>query len=196
MQATAISRALNLDIGRAIRDHKHERVGDGRIFIPGAKAFLSGVFTHDLNGRDRRVCPNVVVNEGLDEVLETFFTASAAPTAFYLAPFTGNVTPTGALTAANFASTLTEYTDYSEATRVVWTPGAVASQAIDNSASAATFTVSVAGGTVWGFGMLTAAAKSATTGLCVAATKDTAARTGLAIGDTLNTTYGFSASDA
>ncbi|MDN5939335.1 MAG: hypothetical protein L0H83_11830 [Salinisphaera sp.] len=163
--------------------------------MPGAKAFVGGVFTSWLNDGPKRVAPNIVVNQALDSVLDSFFVGTTPPTAFYLAPFSGNVTPAATLTAATFASTLTEFTDYSESTRQVWTPGAVASQAVDNSASVATFTVSVAGGTVWGFGMLTASAKSATTGLCVAATKDAESRTGLAIGDTLNVNYGFAASD-
>lgn len=192
----AISNALNLDIARAVRGHKFEHVGDGRIFVPSAKVFLGGVFTSWLNDGPKRVSPNIVVNEALNSVLDSYFVGTTPPTAFYLAPFSGNVTPAASLTAATFASTLTEFTDYSESTRQVWTPGAVASQAVDNSASVATFTVSAAGGTIWGFGMLTASAKSATTGICVAATKDAAARTGLKIGDTLNVKYGFTASDA
>ena len=194
--AISMTAGLNRDLARALRTHGYERVPDGRVYVPGAKVFMGGVFTTDVNGLDRRMSPNRVVAEGLDDLLKVYFKQAAQRTAFYLAPFSGNVEVTDDLTAATFASTQTEFTDYSAAQRPTWTPGNVTSGEVSNSANVGSITVSTAGGSVWGWGMLTASAKSATTGVLVAATKDDDARGPLKIGDKLNVDYGFVATDA
>lgn len=189
--------SIRNDLRQALRTHRYERTEDGRLLLPAARAFVGGVFTHTVNGRDSRVTPNDMVHEGLDDILSVYFKQGTQRTAFYIAPFSGNVTPDPAtLTAATFASTQTEFIDYSETTRPVWTPGAVASQGIDNSGSLATFTVNQNSSTIWGFAMLTASPKQATTGLLVCCAKDATARDNLRSGDKLNVEYDLTAQDA
>ena len=186
------------DVARALAGHNFELTDDGRIYVPRAKAYLGGVFTHAVNGADRQVDPNLLPAAALIDVLGVYFKGSTQRTAFYLAPFSGSADPTGSLTGATFPATQTEFTNYSENARQVWTPpaGALASPAIDNSAAPGVFTVSSDAQTVWGFGLLTTAAKGDTNGLLVACSKFTNARTGLMTGDKLSVQYSFTATDA
>lgn len=186
------------DVARALAGHTFEMADEGRIFVPSAKAYLGGVFTHDVNGLDPRVDPNLLPSAALIDVLTAYFKGGTQHANFYLAPFSGNVDPVASLTGATFAATQTEFTDYSETARQAWTPpsGALASAAIDNSASPATLTISAADKTVWGFGLLTTPGKSDGTGLLVACSKFTSARSGLNTGDKLNVQYSFTATSA
>lgn len=189
---------LQRDVARALASHKYDVVGDGRIFVPKADAFIGGVFRHSVNGEDLRIDPNLLPTAGLIDILSVCFKQGAQRTAFYLAPFSGNVAPAATLTGANFTGTQTEFTDYSEASRPAWTPpnGALATAAVDNSASPAVCTISVAGSTVWGFGLITTQPKEDGTGLLMACSKFAAARDNLQVGDKLNVDYSITASDA
>jgi hypothetical protein len=189
--------ALRNDLARALRNFHYEAADDGRILLPQAGVFIGGSGFTDVNGEDRRVIPNVFTAEGLTDVLKVAFKQGSAATAFYLAPFSGNVDPDGAtLTAANFATNQTEFTAYNESTRQTWTPADPTTPSIGNAASLATFTNTTAGATVWGFGFLTNQVKSATTGKLYACWKDTTARDNLHAGDKLNLQYGIVAQDA
>src|SRR5574337_2069474 len=143
------------DVARALAGHHFELADEGRLYVPAAKAYLGGVFTHDVNGADPRVDPNLLPTEALIDVLTVYFKGGTQRTNFYLAPFSGNVDPAGSLTGANFAATQTEFTNYGETARQGWTPpgAALASAAIDNSAAPGVFTVSAAAQTVWGCGL-------------------------------------------
>lgn len=193
----SLTATLRNDVRRALASHRFERTDDGRLYVPAAQAFIGGVFNHNVNQHNARVTPNDMVNQCLDDVLAVYFKQSAQRTAFYIAPFAGNVTPDPAtLTAANFAATQTEFTDYNESARPAWDPGDVEAQAVDNAANLARFTMSEDNSTIWGFAMLTAAPKSATTGILVCCAKDATARDGLKAGDKLNVEYDLTASDA
>ncbi len=188
--------SLRNDLARALRTHRYEPSGDGRILLPAAGAFVGGAFKSSLNGEDARISPNVLVDQGLIDILKVYLAQGAQRTAFYIAPFAGNVVPDGtALTAANFDATQTEFVDYSETTRPAWTPDAIATKTAANAATPATFTISVINSTVWGFAMLTASAKNATTGVLLCCSKDAAARSNLQIGDKLNVEYDITAQD-
>lgn len=186
------------DVARALAGHRFDLADDGRIYVPAAKAYLGGVFTHDVNGLDRRVDPNLLPAAALIDVLNVYFKSGTQRTNFYLAPFSGSADPTGSLTGANFAATQTEFTNYSETARQAWTPpaGTLASAAIDNSAAPAVLTISADAQTVTGFGMLTTPGKSDGTGLLVACSKFASARTGLNTSDKLNVQYSFTATSA
>lgn len=114
---------------------------------------------------------NLVVAQGRDYQLGAAYAQSPQKTAFYIAPFSGNVTPQDSWTGANFTANATEFTNYVEATRVLWNKDAVAAGAISNTTNPATFTVGVGGGTIRGFALLESSAKSATTGILSAATR-------------------------
>lgn len=199
MPNMGLSSALQRDLARALRNHQYDLVGDGRIMVPGAGIYVGGVFDVNVNGRDRILSPNLLSTEGLIDILNVYFKQGSQRTAFYMAPFSGNVDPTGALTAANFTATQTEFTAYAEGTRGAWTPpaGSLGTASIDNIAAPAAFTINADAQTVWGFAMIAgASAKSATTGALVACTKFAAAKSGLNTSDVLNAKYTFSAADA
>jgi hypothetical protein len=185
-------------VRHALASHGFELADRGRLYVPRERAFVGGVFVTDVNGRDRRVDHNLLPTAALIDLLSVYFKQGTQRTGFYLAPFSGNVAPTAALTGANFTVTQGEFTNYSEPARQTWTPPAAAlgAASIDNSAAPSTFTVSVDTQTVWGFGMLTTSVKSDTTGVLVACSKFTAARSGLMTGDKLNAQYSFAATSA
>src|SRR5690348_7652949 len=114
MPNMGLSHNLRRDLQRALCSHKYDVMGDGRILLPRAQAIIGGVFDVDVNGRDRILSPNLLATEGLVDILKIIFQLGTQRTAFYLAPFSGNVDPTAALTAANFAATQTEFVNYSE----------------------------------------------------------------------------------
>lgn len=181
---------------RAIRNHKYEIAQNG-LFFPAAKVILGGHFEHSLNKGPWIVEPNIVPTEGMNYLLETGLRAGTAASNWYIAPFAANVTPGLTLTAATFTSTTTEFTSYSESTRQAWTPAAAASSIITNTASPATVTINSGGQTsMYGAGLLSASAKSATTGYLAAAVKFATARTGLANGDTMGLKYTITASSS
>lgn len=188
--------ALGNELARALRNHHYEPADDGRLLLPRQRIYIGGSFLSDVNGADRRVTPNLYVAEGRTDLLSVYFKQTSGPTGYYIAPFAGNVDPDDTLTAANFAARQTEFTAYNEATRVTWTPGAISTPQVDNSGALATFTITSDGATVWGFALLTAQTKSATTGKLIACTKDATARDNLRAGDKLNVQYAIVATDA
>ena len=107
--------------------------------------------------------PNLVTNEGLDDVLDIMFHAATQITTWYIGVFEGNYTPVASVTAASVTADSTECTAYDEATRQAYVEAAASSQSITNSASRATFTFN-ATKTIYGAFLASASAKSATTG--------------------------------
>lgn len=180
------------ELRRALRNMHYELTENGAVFLPKQKLTLGGCFVHDVNGQDYQVDPNLIVNEGLNDVLDVYLHNQAQIATWYVAPFTGNVTPLATWTAANYTSNSTELTAYDEATRVAFVEAAAASQSISNLASKAAFTIN-ATVTVYGAALISASAKSATTGKLFAATRFATSRN-LVDDDILNIGYTISAS--
>ena len=178
-----MNKTLRNTIARALHLRRFERTDDGRIYMPDSKLFVGGSFRSDVNGDDVRLMNNLFTAEGLTYVLGTSFQAAAQITAFYLAPFSGDITPDGTLTGANFALRQTEFTNYNEATRVAWAPptAAITTPEIDNSAAPATFTNNLANATVWGFALMSSQVKRDTTGKCIACFIDSTPRDNLRV---------------
>jgi len=154
-----------------------------------------GVFTieHVRNNEviGREEVHNLVVNEGLNHLLNTVFHGSTQVTTWYVGIFEGNYVPLATDTAASFTSSATECTAYDEANRVEYTEAAASSQSITNSASKATFTINNTK-TVYGGFLQSSAGKSSATGTLMAAAKFGTARS-VVSGDQLLITYTFSA---
>ena len=143
--------------------------------------------------------PNRVVNQGLNYALNAALLGQGVNSTWYIAPFAANVTPAANVTGANFASTLTEFTNYSQATRPAWNPdGASTAQELINDANPALFTVgAVSQTTIYGAGLLSVSGKGATTGICFSAGLLTGAGlTGLAEGFEVRIKYRLTASSA
>jgi hypothetical protein len=157
-----------------------------------------GVFTieHVRNGEviGKEEIHNLVVNEGLNHILNTIFHGSTPIGTWYIGVFEGNYTPLATDAATNFAISANESIAYDETSRVVYNEGDAASQSITNSANKATFTIN-ATKTIYGGFLISTSAKSATTGTLMAAAKFGTPRAVVA-GDQLLVTYTFSAASA
>lgn len=191
------------EAARAIANHKYERTENGEIYLPRAKAFIGGVFrhAHAPAGGDFgpwAVDPNRIVNEGLDYILDAALAGEPQIGQFYLAPFSGNVTPAAGWTGASFPASSSEFTAYTAANRLPWTVTQASAQSLGNTAALADSTlVFSAGGpyNLYGVGLVQAQGKSATTGKLIAATRFAVPRTNMAAGDKLALEYVISAKD-
>lgn len=165
-----------------------------------AETVVGGVFTIE-HVRDGKVIDtwqekNLVSNEGLNALLDTYLNGdgTAKIAAWYVALFEGNYTPVATLTAATFPAAATESTAYTEATRVLWVDAAASAQQITNTAAKATFTMN-ATKTIYGAALVSASAKSATTGVLFAASRFSVSRAVVAA-DQLLITYTVQAASA
>lgn len=140
------------------------------------KQGLQGHFEHSTRKPGGQWTPwtadeNIVVAQGRNYQLSAAWAQGPQKTAFYVAPFSGNVTVQDTWTGANFTANATEFTNYVEATRQLWDKDAVAASAVGNTTTPAVFTAGVGGGTIRGFALLEASAKSAVTGILAAAAR-------------------------
>jgi hypothetical protein len=135
---------------------------------------------------------NLVVNEGLNHILNTQFNAGTPVTSWYLGVYEGNYTPVSTVTAATIASAATESTAYASSTRPAWTPASPSSQSITNSASRASFVFN-ATKTIYGAFLISSATKSGTSGVLFSAALFNAAKNVVNL-DELLLTYTFTAS--
>lgn len=156
---------------RRLRSGQYEVSDNGVVLVPAMGLSFAGHWETQVGDEPWHVDPNIVVNEGILHILDVALDQGAANSAFYIAPFNGAVTPAASLTAATFTGTTTEFTNYDETTRVAWANDAVASNAIGNNTTPATFTISTGGGTIRGAGLISASAKSATSGKLIAAAR-------------------------
>lgn len=135
---------------------------------------------------------NIVVNTGLDDILNKYYKGSAYTAAFYV-----GLKSAGSFAAADTMSShagWSENTNYSEGARQALTLGSVSGQSVNNSASRATFTIS-ATTTLAGAFVTTNSTKGGTTGTLVGGADFSAART-LSTGDTLYVTITLTAATA
>ncbi|ASE52200.1 MULTISPECIES: hypothetical protein [Stenotrophomonas maltophilia group] len=202
MKALQSLGAVGRDAIRAIRQHKYERCESG-IYIPGARVSIGGIFRHahaPAGGElgPWQIDPNRLVNEGLNYLLNAGMGGGSQQTAFYLAPFTGNVTPAADWKGSTFKDVASEFTAYAPATRLPWTTTPSTAEAIGNTAAlaAATLTYSAGGPyNLYGIGLLTGSAKGATANILIAATRFATPRTNQLAGDKLAIEYVLSAKD-
>lgn len=182
---------------RAFLGHRYEKTGNG-LFFPAQKVLAHGVYVHDVNGQDERIDRNLLPDQGLTKMLGVMFGAETQITAWYLAPFSGNVTVLDTWNAANFAANATEITSgtegYTESTRRAWTPAAAATKNINSNAAKSAFTIATATSlTIRGMGLLSTNTKGGTTGVLASAAKFATARV-LQDTDAFNVGYGVTLS--
>lgn len=135
---------------------------------------------------------NLVVNEGLDHLLNTVFHGGSQIGTWYLGLFEGNYTPIATVTAATIAAAATESTAYTESQRQEYNEAAASAQSITNSANKATFTMN-ATKTIYGAFLVSNATKGATSGVLFSAARFSAAKQ-VVTDDQLLLTYTFNAS--
>lgn len=66
--------------------------------------------------------PNLVVTEGLTNVLDVHFCSGTQITGWYILIFSSDSTPAAGWTYANIGTNFTEFTSYDESTRPEWGP--------------------------------------------------------------------------
>jgi hypothetical protein len=166
------------------------------LYIPGAKVFVNGVYTHFApnDGLGWQETSNIVTNEGLTDILSVYLKSGTQKTAWYLSLFTGNYTPVATLTAATYPATATENTSntegYTEGTRQAWTGGTIAANAVDNTSSMAAFTFATATSVVvYGAAMHNISTRGATTGVLLSASKFSPSARTLYSGDVFNLSW-------
>jgi hypothetical protein len=176
---------------------KYEQTENG-LYIPSMKLLVGGVFDveHVRDGEviDQWQSKNLIVNQGLNHILDVVFGNSTQVATWYVALFNTDSTPASTWTYAT--PVYTESTDYTEGTRPAYVEAAAASQQITNSASKATFTMNTTT-TIYGASLVSLSTKGDTAGggTMMAASKFAASRA-VVNTDSLLITYTISAADA
>lgn len=163
--------------------------------VGGDQITPKGVF-HIQQIRDGKViadfeAQNGVVNEGKDSILDVYFDAASQITLWYA----GLINDPATLAAADVMNShagWTEFTNYSEATRVTIAFDVAASQSIANGTTSADFNVT-ASGTLHGIFVVSNNTKSGTTGT-LWSTAPFASALAVNNGDLLKVTYTVSVS--
>ena len=161
----------------------------------GGGVFHVQCFDKDGNLKWEDQMHNLVVNQGLQDMNTQYFKGSAYTAAFYL----GLVTGPGSGTSYAAGDTLaahagwTEFTNYSGARKAVTFGTATTADpsVIDNTASAAQFSITGAGGVVAGAFLCTVSSGTSGVLFSEADFQSPGDRT-VVSGDTLNVTYTFS----
>lgn len=182
------------EIGRALRNHHYEQT-EGGVFLPASGLFLGGVFHVTTSEGADFHAHNKVVAQGRNYALNAIIRGGSQISSWYVALFSNNLAPVDTLTAANFTSTQNEFTNYTEETRQAYTTDAASTASkLINEAAPATFTFGTGGGTVYGAALLSASAKSSTSGTLFACALFPEGQT-LGVGGILNARYELLAQD-
>ena len=153
----------------ALQKGNYEQTEQGILF-PETRILARGEFCYHKRGEAPEYSSNLLVDEGLDEILDTALGNGSQISTWYIAIFSAAVTPLSTWTAANFAASATEITNYDEATREVWTPTAVTGGVISSYTAKASFTASSAM-TVRGAALISSSTKGGTTGTLIGASR-------------------------
>jgi hypothetical protein len=167
---------------------------------PQAKARAGGVYKVQCVGADGHVkweeeMHNLVVNQGLQNMVAAYLDAATQTTVWYIGLITGPGSGTTIAAADTLASHAgwTEFTDYSgdRKTATFGTATTADPSVIDNTASPASFSITGAGGTV--AGAFLASVDTGTSGTLFSASDFQAPGDRVVVsGDTLNVQYTFS----
>lgn len=164
--------------------------------VRGGGIFTARCIASDGTVRWEVESPNLVVNVGLKDMNDKYFTGSAYTAAWYIGLYgaAASNTPAAGDTAASHAG-WTEAVPYSNATRPQATFAAASTadpSVISNSASPASFSIN-ATATVGGAFLISNSTKSGTTGILFSASDfGSPGDRSVVSGDTLQVTYTFS----
>lgn len=139
---------------------------------------------------------NLVVNEGLDELLNAALANQTQHTAWYVGLLATSPSPAAAWTKTEVGAA--DFVAYDEATLQTWTPnGAASSQSVTNSSSKATFTISTNSSVIGGAYLASANTKAVEGGSAIiyAAGAFTGGDKSADDGDTLEVTATFTTAD-
>lgn len=175
--------------------HQIQREQAG-LLVPESKIYVAGRYDGVII-RDGKIIeefsePNLVVDEGLNKLLNIMFNAATQITTWYLGVFEGNYTPVASVTAATIASAATECTAYAASSRPEYSEAASTAKSTTNSANRASFVFN-ATKTVYGAFLISDSTKSGTSGTLFSAARFSTAKS-VESGDELLLTYTFNAS--
>ena len=161
----------------------------------GAGVFTIQCFGQDGNLKWEEKNPNLVVNVGLQDMNNKYFTGSTYTAAWYLGLITGPGSGTTIAAADTLASHTgwTEYTDYTGNRKsVTFAAASLADPSvITNSAAPSAFVITAPGGTV--AGAFLASVDTGTSGILFSASDfQSPGDRAVVAGDTLSVTYTFS----
>ncbi len=132
---------------------------------------------------------NLVVNEGLDYLLDGGLANGTQITAWFVGLLATAPSPLATWTATEIASN--DFVDYSEANLQTWTPGAVSSQSVSNTASTADFSIDTNSSVIGGAYLISTNAKDTPAGTLYSAGAFTGGDKNADNGDTLQVTATF-----
>lgn len=180
--------------GLALRAKVERQVQSG--FNPFVGSFYEfWAFDPDGNLKWYECNHNLVVNAGLNDLLDKYFKGSTYTAAFYVGLTDGTPTVAAGDTMASHAG-WAEVTAYDEANRQTLTLGSVSSQAVNNGASKATFTIDTNSTTIGGAFLTTNNTKGGSTGILYGGAAFTGGDKTLDDGDTLAVQINLSAAAA
>lgn len=137
---------------------------------------------------------NIVVNAGLNDLLDKYLKGSAYTAAWYVGLTGASPTPAAADTMSSHGG-WTDDATYSNATRPALTLGTVSAQSVDNSASKAVFNINNTA-TIGGAFVTSSSTKSGTTGTLYGVGAFSGGNKSVGNGDTLNVTVTLTAATA
>lgn len=160
---------------------------------------VRGDWVVECRGRDgnlkwREVIHNLVVDEGLDYLLDAGLAGGSQTTTWYLGLTEASPSPAAGDDMSSHAGWV-ENENYDEATRQTWTPGSVSSQSVDNSASKAEFTMDTDSDTVGGCFLCSDGTKGGSSGTLYAVGAFTGGDKSVDDGDTLQVTATYTMAD-
>lgn len=154
--------------------------------VRASTTYLVECYDKDGNLKWEDTFKNLVVNTGLDDLLDKRFKASSYTSDDYVGLTDGTPSFAAGDTMASHAG-WTEITAYSEGTRQALTLGSVSGQSVDNSASKASYSINGTA-TVGGAFVATDSTKGGSAGTLYGGGAFTGGDRSVASGDTLNVT--------
>ena len=133
-------------------------------------------FTRGPGGERIVLARNLVPTQGREYFLNAGIKGTGGTTNFYIAIFSGAVTPVDGWTAANFTANSSEIVSdvegYTGAVRPAWTHGAVAAGVVGNAAALAQYNIVATGSiNIEGAALLTSATRGGTAGVLISAAR-------------------------
>ena len=177
-------------IGASVRSKREDTHSSGVKGIWEVKAF-------DKDGNLKWVenYENIVVNTGLDHLLDATLSGGTQITTWYVGLTDGTPTAAAGDTSASHAG-WSEVTAYSEGARQTWVDGGVSSRTVTNSGSPAEFSINSNSTTIGGAFLISNSTKGGTSGTLYAIGAFSAGDKSLDNGDTLQVTATFTTAAA